>query len=49
VDREGKLRFKHVFSFAQPNADTDEVLRVLREGLQTGWDGTRRVAPIPFF
>jgi hypothetical protein len=25
------------------------VLRVLREGLTSGWDGTRRVAPVPFF
>ncbi len=49
LDQEGRLRFKHVFSFADANADTDEVLRVLREGLQTGWDGTRRAAPIPFF
>jgi peroxiredoxin len=48
LDREGKLRFKHVFSFADPNADTDEVLRVLREGLETGWDGTRKGTPIPF-
>ncbi len=49
VDREGRLRYKHLFSFAQPNASTDEVLRVLREGLSSGWDGTRRVAPVPFF
>jgi peroxiredoxin len=49
LDQEGRLRFKHVFSFVDANADTDEVLRVLQEGLQTGWDGTRRAAPIPFF
>lgn len=48
LDQTGKLRFKHVFSFADPNADTDEVLRVLQEGLETGWDGTRKAAPIPF-
>lgn len=48
LDREGRLRYKHLFSFAEPNADTDEVLRVLWEGLETGWDGTRKVTPLPF-
>ncbi len=48
IDQEGKLRYKHLFSFAEPNANTEEILRVLREGLKTGWDGTRKLTPIPF-
>jgi peroxiredoxin len=49
LDQDGKLRYKHLFSFLDPNASTDEVIKVLREGLQTGWDGTVQKTPIPFF
>ncbi len=31
LDREGKLRFKHLFSFLYPNAEVDEVLNAIEQ------------------